>query len=365
MKILLITKSFEREVSALVAYAAQHAPDVHFHVVLPIQSHAALPAPVSFRKIFCARHMRAACISPGILTDLYAVRPDIVHVFEEFSSLMAFQSIFLRNLMSRSAKTMVYSAENIPGNIHPIFRLPARYVLRHADLAFVCHPQVEAVLRQEGYRKPVEVFPLGVDPTQFHKFSALELKARLQLEGAWVIGYVGRLLAIKRVDLLIESMLRLPEQVHLLIVGSGPEEAALRAMIANYQLERRVHLVGDVAYDLLPQYMNCMDVGIVPSQTTKRWKEQFGRVLIELMSCEVPVVGSDSGSIPEVIGEAGVIFPEKNLEQLVTILEELRRAPRHCQELGTLGRARVLDRYSVTIMCQRFLTMYARLMQQR
>lgn len=362
MNVLIITKSFVREVCALIEYAARYAPDIKFHVISPAQYPPKKPVPGSLYKLYWAHHIRAAWYPPGVLSDLRRFHPDIVQVFEEFSSLIAFQTLIFRHLAGQSAKTMIYAAENIPGNIHPLFRLPARYVLRHADLAFVCSQGVAAVMRREGFARPIRVFPLGVDTTRFSKLSAPALKTRLQLDGAWVMGYVGRLLAIKGVISLVTILSRLPDQVHLLMIGSGPEEQNLRMAIARHRLERRVHLVGDVPYDELPQYINCMDVGIAPSRTTARWKEQFGRVLAEYMSCGIPVIGSDSGSIPEVIGDAGVIFPEHDPEQLIPLINGLRQSPQRCQNLGQRGRARVAARYSLDLMCRQFLAMYAELL---
>ena len=59
-----------------------------------------------------------------------------------------------------------------------------------------------------------------------------------------------------------------------------------------------------------------MDVSVLPSLTRPNWKEQFGRTLAEAMSCETPVIGSDSGEIPHVIGDAGLIFKEGDAQAL-------------------------------------------------
>jgi glycosyltransferase involved in cell wall biosynthesis len=79
------------------------------------------------------------------------------------------------------------------------------------------------------------------------------------------------------------------------------------------------------------------------------------------MSCEVPVVGSDSGSIPEVLGNAGELFPEDNVQRLVKRIESLRHSPQKCRELGKIGRERVMTSYSLEVMCEQFGTMYASL----
>ena len=364
MKVLIITRSFVREVSYLVRYAARSALPLEFAVVLPYDDNheEPLPANVSIRKLYFAERMRATCYAPSLFHDIQAFRPDFLQIFEEFSGLIAFQTVLFRNLLGQKSKVMVYSAENLRNNLRSLFRFSGKYVADRSDLAFVCSHGVQRVLAEEGYAKPIEVFPLGVDTEKFYKFSVERLKTQLNLDEKFVIGYVGRLLEIKGVVCLVEMMRYLPEYVHLLIVGSGPEERNLRTTASKYGLENRIHFMGNVPYTQLPHYINCMDVGIVPSKTTKRWKEQFGRALVEFMSCEVPVIGSDSGSIPEVLGEAGCIFHENNLQELVQWVTMFLVDPEKRKEFGQIGRERAIAYYSTRVMNEHFLSIYRKLM---
>jgi glycosyltransferase involved in cell wall biosynthesis len=92
--------------------------------------------------------------------------------------------------------------------------------------------------------------------------------------------------------------------------------------------------------------MHEFDALVLPSRTTRLWKEQFGRVLIEAMACKVPVVASDSGAIPEVVGDAGLIFPEGDAQALADCLQRLMDSPELSQELAERGHARVLEHYT-------------------
>ena len=92
--------------------------------------------------------------------------------------------------------------------------------------------------------------------------------------------------------------------------------------------------------------MNILNVLVLPSQTTPRWKEQFGRVLIEAGACGIPVVGSNSGAIPEVIGDAGLVFPEGDSESLANCLLQLIENPTLCKQFGEIGRKRALEKFS-------------------
>jgi glycosyltransferase involved in cell wall biosynthesis len=90
----------------------------------------------------------------------------------------------------------------------------------------------------------------------------------------------------------------------------------------------------------MPRYLNILDCLVLPSHTRPNWKEQFGRVLIEAMACEVPVIGSNSGEIPNVIGHAGLIFPEGNTQALRDCLQKLFEDKMIRMNLGRAGRIR-------------------------
>jgi len=367
MKILIITRSFVREVNELVRYIVHHSElPWTFHLVFPHDAHLedSLPASVSMRRMYWSRQIRTACYGPSLLIDFWRFQPDIVQVFEEFSGLLAFQSFVLRSLVVSNSKALVYSAENILHNVRPVLRPSMRYVMKRASLAFVCSHGVKDVLLQEGFPAPIEVFPLGVDTNKFYKFPVNRLKRQLKLDEKFVISYVGRLCEFKGVFLLLDLMRRLPEHVHLLLIGSGPEEQSLIQRADSYGIKHRVHFAGAISYKELPRYMNCIDVGIIPSLTTPYWKEQFGRTIIELMSCEVPVIGSASGSIPGMIGDGGYIVEEANIQQLHSAVRKLMVSPEESLQIGDKGRKRVLKLYSVPVMGELFLTMYRKVMLQ-
>jgi len=105
-------------------------------------------------------------------------------------------------------------------------------------------------------------------------------------------------------------------------------------------------LATGIPHQDLSKYLSLMDVLVLPSKTMPTWKEQFGRVLIEAMACQVSVIGSSSGAIPEVIGKAGLVFKEGNAADLRAKIEQLKSSPKVRKELAQKGYRRVLDNYT-------------------
>jgi glycosyltransferase involved in cell wall biosynthesis len=96
----------------------------------------------------------------------------------------------------------------------------------------------------------------------------------------------------------------------------------------------------------------------LPSRTLPNWKEQFGRILVEAMACGVVVVGSDSGEIPNVIGEAGLVFPEDDKEALQAHLTRLIGDAGLRRRLAQAGRERVLENYTQAQIASQTMSVY-------
>ncbi|MGC8839818.1 MAG: glycosyltransferase, partial [Anaerolineae bacterium] len=164
----------------------------------------------------------------------------------------------------------------------------------------------------------------------------------------FTIGYAGRLVEQKGLRVLVEALAGLGGEWRLMLCGTGPLKAELQAQLRSLGLAGRVRFQDHVPSEEMSRYLREMDVLVLPSLTRPNWKEQFGRVLIEAMACGVPVIGSDSGEIPHVIGDAGLIFPEGDARALRSLLARLQEEPALRRELAAKGRARVLAHYTQT-----------------
>lgn len=297
---------------------------------------------------------------PGLRKTLTEFRPHIIDLWEEPWGLVSAQACRLRNRFFPTTKILSETEQNINRRLPIPFEWLRAYTLRHADFAVGRSAGAVEVLRAKGYRGPAEVVPNAVDADRFHPIDREQCRRELGLSG-FVAGYVGRLVPRKGLIDMLEALPRCSPEVNLLIAGSGEQQVVLEQRVRELGIEARVRFLGDQPSAALPAIMNALDVLVLPSRTVPSWKEQFGRVIIEAHACATPVVGSDSGAIPEVIGDAGLVFPEGDALALALVIENLRAAPAECRRLGHLGRQRVEERFTWQRVAERMRDIYLRM----
>jgi glycosyltransferase involved in cell wall biosynthesis len=279
---------------------------------------------------------------PGLARHIRRFRPDVVHADDESFNLTTFQAIRLAK--SVKAASVFYNYANIYRNYPPPFSLFEKYNFRAAGAALACNVEAQEILRRRGFNKSIEICPqFGVDLTLTHR---QEPPTGFKRPGVFTLGYFGRLVPEKGVNYLLDACARLKGDWRLVLIGQGAEEASLKAQAEQLNITDKVEFRPFVPSTEVAAYMSGLDVFVLPSITFPNWKEQFGRVLIESMACEVPVIGSESGEIPHVIGDAGLTFPEKDVNQLTVHLQKLYDNPTLCTELAAKGLARVQEKYT-------------------
>ncbi len=206
----------------------------------------------------------------------------------------------------------------------------------------------------------MRIVPFGVD---LEMFPYRERKPKEVL----TIGYVGRLASGKRFD---GSGGRAGEDQRrkigdLLIVGDGEEREQMERRIAEDGLLERAEFTGAVSYEKTPEYFRQMDVLVVPTLTTKKIREQFGRVIVEAMASGVPVIGSTCGAIPEVIGDAGFIVPENDSEALANTLKKLLDNKELRNRAGKSGRRRVEENFTWEQVAKQIFSIYTEVLADK
>lgn len=305
---------------------------------------------------------------PDLAKHFRRIKPHIIHIDEEPYNVATWQA--MRRAKINGAKAVFFTWQSIHRRYPPPFSLIESYNLRNADYAIAGNSEAVGVLRAKGYRGPIKVIPqFGVDPEiyGFRVPSSKFKESNLQL---FTIGYVGRLVEEKGVHVLLRAVAGLSgactgvsrSKWRLRVLGSGPQRARLESLAAKLGIAEQVKFEGPIPSTQMPDYYNQVNALVLPSLTRPNWKEQFGRVLIEAMACGVPVVGSDSGEIPNVIGEAGLVFAEGDVQALRAKLSQLMADPVLRDELAQRGRERVLAHYTQAQVAAKTYQVYRELL---
>lgn len=271
---------------------------------------------------------------------------DVLDIHEEPYALATAEIRLLARLARRGHRPyLVYSAQNLAKR-HPWpFRRFERRVLRGAAGLVACNAEAGAIARSRGLQGRLAVIPLGVDRTRFApgpRPAGSGSQARparpAQAAGAEiVVGFAGRLVPAKGVDTLIYAVAG-DSRFRLRIAGDGPEREALATQARR--VGATVEFEGSLDTDDLAQFYRELDVLAVPSRTTQGWVEQFGRVAVEAMSVGTPVVASDSGALPDVVGGAGVVVPEGDIQAWTAALRKAATERPFAARLRAAGLAR-------------------------
>ena len=288
---------------------------------------------------------------PSLGRLLSQTAPEVVHVDEEPYNLATF--LALRAARANGARTLFFTWQNLNRRYPPPFGWFERYAYRTADGAIAGSQMAADVLTAKGFRGRLWVIPqFGVDPEVFHPPLARRRGHPLR------IGFAGRLVPGKGVDLLLDAVSLLEVPWQLAIVGDGPERSTLALRAADLGILGQVTFTSWLAAAAVPRFFRQLDVLVLPSRSTPAWIEQFGRVLIEAMACETVCVGSDSGEIPQVLGSAGLVFAENDAAALRAQLARLAADAGLRQQLGVAGRQRVLAQFTMQRVAEATVAAY-------
>jgi L-malate glycosyltransferase len=280
------------------------------------------------RGIWFGKENRAFYIS-GLIEAFKLSRPDVIYLMEEPFSLFALQILTLRAVYCPQTPVVFFTWNNLSlekFDYRPSiwYRTVARWSLGRMDYAVTANTDAIQVLRSARFHNPIKLVGYALD-TAIHRSVTEDqrgdLRKKLNIpDDTIIVGYAGRLILMKGIDLLLSAFSKVVatsgHKVVLLLVGSGSDEVKILHRAEELGIRDKIHHIPTVPQSEMPYYMAIFDLFILPSRRVGMWAEQFGRVLVESMASRSLIIGSSSGAIPEVIGDAGFIFQENNEHDL-------------------------------------------------
>ena len=325
---------------------------------------------------FSQNHQGLLTFGQDLISLLKEFKPQIIQVEQGSRGLAHTQMIILNQILGLKAKNIFFTWWNIPYKLKFPASLLEKYNLKHSHGIIAGNQDGAEIIRQQGYSGSIKVMPqLGVDETLFKPQNQPELSQKLGIKSEdFIIGFVGRFVSEKGIFTLLKSLSTILDRSwKLLLLGRGELHSEIMQFTVDNNFAARVTIIESVPHNQVYQYINVMSTLVLPSQATYSlknltsigWKEQFGHVLIEAMACHIPVIGSDSGEIPHVIGDAGLIFPEGNTSALANCLLQLMDNPDLADKFGEMGYHRVIAKYSNKALAKEQLDFYQELFKRQ
>jgi alpha-maltose-1-phosphate synthase len=284
---------------------------------------------------------------------------DILHAAETYNGY-SYQCARTRSALKKKIVLTVW--ENIPFASYRTFKGMADnkeivdYVRDHTDVFIAITERAKIALQIEGVpEERIRTIPVGVDTYRFKREKTdVSFRERMGLDkDDFVVLFVGRLTKEKGVyDLLyavkLISLDPLLRHLKIVIAGSGPEKKNIERLVKELKIEQYVKLIGSFPYAEVPALYHMANAFILPSIPVHFWQEQFGMVLIEAMASGLPVISTYSGSIPEVVGDGGVLVQPNDSLSIYENIKKLALDSSLCSSLGLKARTRAIEQFNIS-----------------
>ncbi len=278
-------------------------------------------------------------------------RPEIVQIEEEpWTRAAAIAAGLARRLR---APYVVLSGESHPGSHGALGRVRRSRVLRRAKGLIAINELVAKLATRQHPSLEKQVIPqLGV---------SLPLQGERPTEPGLAIGFFGRLIPEKGLDLLFRACVKLIGRWTITVVGTGPAQEELEGLAERLGIAGRVTWLGAVPRQRVDEIWPRLDCVVLPSRTAPRWVERMPRAAMEAMAHGVAVVASGAGALPEIVGPAGIVVAEEDVVAIAEALQRLHDDPAERERLATQGRQRVMAEYTDAAIAGKTLRFWQRL----
>jgi N-acetyl-alpha-D-glucosaminyl L-malate synthase BshA len=282
---------------------------------------------------------------------------DLVHV--HYAVPNAVSAILARSILQPRALPVMTTLHGtditLVGN-DPSFMETTRWGIEQSDGVTT----VSAALRQStidifGIQRPIDVVPNFIDPGRYLRVAGSPGARRWAKPGERVLVHISNFRPVKRVDDVVEVFHRLRRdfRVRLLMVGDGPERARVEQRCRQCGTCGEITFIGNLP--LVEEVLVGADLFLLPSES-----ESFGLAALEALACQVPVIATRAGGLPEVVadGECGLLFPVGDVEAMTAGAAALLGDEPRRRAMGEAGRRRAVEQFAVDTVVARYRGLY-------
>ncbi|MEA3254915.1 MAG: glycosyltransferase [Candidatus Altiarchaeota archaeon] len=299
--------------------------------------------------------------APGVFIDLMKRDYDLIHLHlpDPFNSIFA----LIASKVRKKPLFVTYHTDVIKDRwYHKPFKFLHNFflggILRNAKKIIATSPNyVECSNVLKEFRGKIETVPNFVYIGRFNsRLRGAGVISLYGLERKRIILFLGRLVPYKGVDYLVRAFKDVGDEIKdvvLIIAGDGPLKNELKQLVGDLGLNGVLFV--SVAEEDLPHYYAACDVFALPSVTRQ---EAFGVVLLEAMACGKPVIATNVGGVPYVVGESGIIVEPRNTEALSSAISKILSDNEFAKKLGGKARARVEDEFNLDLVTEKILKIY-------
>lgn len=209
--------------------------------------------------------------------------------------------------------------------------------------------------------KAIRVVPNFIDPARFEAVRGTEGARRWAKPGERTLVHISNFRPVKRVLDVVEIFERVHREVRsrLILVGDGPERGKVEQICRERELCNAITFIGSLP--LIEEILVGADLFVLPSET-----ESFGLAALEAMSCEVPVIATTAGGLPEVVvdGETGYLRPVGDVDAMAQAALDLLADEPKRQAFASAGRKLAVERFSQDVIVGRYRELYERVVAQ-
>ncbi|MCL2705813.1 MAG: glycosyltransferase family 4 protein [Spirochaetaceae bacterium] len=323
------------------------------------------------------QHLFFYLLNKYVKDEIKKFNPEILYLYEEPCSTVTRQFIRAIKKLVRNIKIVLWTSDNVNRNyikekgwFDPRgywFTLNQRYSYLNSDGIIATTRDSLSVLREKKYPKKIFLSSTHfINSEIFFSHSSLQGIKNEKEKNIFYLGYIGRFVKYKNIEVVIKAMNVVAEKIDnikLILIGEGPEKENYISLVNEYSLENKIEITPFVKYNKIPEILNSFSLFILPSSDYNGVSEKFGRVVIEAMSCGVPVIVSDQGYLPVLAENAGTVFKADDHNELALKIIELYNNKSLREEMALKGMKKVNTLYSAEKTAERFIKIFKILLE--